>query len=300
MAYLGPGSSGHYVKMVHHGIEYGLMQLIAETYDLMTRELGLSDDELHAAYGAWNRTEAASYLLEITADIFLRVDERTGRRLVDVILDAAKQKGTGMWTSQNAMELAQPVPTIGAAVEMRALSALDGERAAASRMLRSAAPGISLAGDALLPQLRNALYAAMIDRRPVGPVRLGPERHDVGDVRHRLGVVEHRRPVVQPAHRRVVRRLEARQAPPPLEALQQRRLLTADVRAGAPVDDDVQVEPGAQDVPADVSARVGVGERAAEPLVPQEELAAEVDVRLVHLVRVGGDDHPLQDRSRSR
>lgn len=162
VAYLGPGSSGHYVKMVHHGIEYGLMQLIAETYDLMTRELGLSDDELHAAYGAWNRTEAASYLLEITADIFLRVDERTGRRLVDVILDAAKQKGTGMWTSQNAMELAQPVPTIGAAVEMRALSALDGERAAASRMLRSAAPGISLAGDALLPQLRNALYAAMI------------------------------------------------------------------------------------------------------------------------------------------
>src|SRR5579884_492343 len=173
VTYLGPGSAGHYVKMVHNGIEYGVMQLIAETYDLMRRGLGLSDDELHAAYDAWNRSEAASYLLEITADIFLRVDERTGRRLVDVILDAAKQKGTGMWTSQSAMELAQPVPTISAAVEMRSLSALDSERAAASRILRGPAPRIEAAREAFLPRLRSALYAAMLMTYAQGMALLG-------------------------------------------------------------------------------------------------------------------------------
>jgi 6-phosphogluconate dehydrogenase len=162
VAYLGPGACGHYVKMVHNGIEYALMQLIAETYDLLRRGLGFSDDALHETYAAWNATELAGYLLEITADIFLRVDERTGRRLVDVILDAAKQKGTGMWTSQNAMELGQPVPTISAAVEMRELSGLDSERAAASRILRGAAPAIQAERGGFVTQLRNALYAGMI------------------------------------------------------------------------------------------------------------------------------------------
>ena len=162
VAYLGPGSAGHYVKMVHNAIEYGLMQLIAETYDLMKRGLGLSDDDLHAIYDAWNQTEPAGYLLEITAEIFLKIDDRTGKRLVDVILDAAKQKGTGMWASQNAMDLHIPVPTIDAAVEMRDLSGLEEERRAASRILRGPEPAPPVDREMVLPQIRNALYAGMI------------------------------------------------------------------------------------------------------------------------------------------
>ncbi|MGZ3810004.1 MAG: NAD(P)-binding domain-containing protein, partial [Bacteriovorax sp.] len=110
VSYLGPGSAGHYVKMVHNGIEYGIMQLIAETYHLMKNLLKLSDDECHKAYKEWNKTELNSYLLEITEKIFLEKDDKTDNRLIDVILDVAKQKGTGMWASQEAMELQVPVP----------------------------------------------------------------------------------------------------------------------------------------------------------------------------------------------
>jgi 6-phosphogluconate dehydrogenase len=160
--YLGPGSAGHYVKMVHNGIEYGLMQAIAEGYDLMKRGLGLSDDELCEVYDGWNRSELACYLIEISARIFLQVDPRTGKRLVDVILDEAKQKGTGMWTSQNAMELGTPVPTIDAAVSARALSGLEPERVAASRTLAGPRPAGLGERAETLASLRNALYAAMI------------------------------------------------------------------------------------------------------------------------------------------
>jgi 6-phosphogluconate dehydrogenase len=162
VTYLGPGSSGHYVKMVHNGIEYGLMQLIAESYDLMRRGLRLSDDEMHDIYDLWNREELSGYLMEITADIFLKKDEKTGKRLIDVILDEAKQKGTGMWTSQDAMELGVPVPTIDIAVAMRNLSALEEERSAASRAF--AGPEPLFEGDLWdsVEQLRHALYAAMI------------------------------------------------------------------------------------------------------------------------------------------
>jgi 6-phosphogluconate dehydrogenase len=97
VTWLGPRSAGHYVKMVHNGIEYGLMQLIAETYDLMKRGLGLNDDELSDVYRAWNTGELNGYLLEITSHIFPKADEQTGKRLIDMILDEAKQKGTGMW-----------------------------------------------------------------------------------------------------------------------------------------------------------------------------------------------------------
>jgi 6-phosphogluconate dehydrogenase len=162
VTYLGPGSAGHYVKMVHNGIEYGLMQLIAESYDLMKRGLGLSDDEMHDIYDLWNREELNGYLIEITADIFAKKDEKTGKRLIDVILDEAKQKGTGMWTSQDAMELGVPVPTIDIAVAMRNLSAFEEERSAASRALTGPEP---LLEDDLwdsVEQLRHALYAAMI------------------------------------------------------------------------------------------------------------------------------------------
>ncbi|MHB8752844.1 MAG: NADP-dependent phosphogluconate dehydrogenase, partial [Aggregatilineales bacterium] len=125
--YLGPGSAGHYVKMVHNGIEYGLMQLIAESYDLMKRGLGLSDAELSVVYSNWNEAELNAYLIEITSHIFRKVDERTGKPLLDVILDEAEQKGTGMWTSQDAMDIHVPIPVIDAAVAMRNLSALKSE-----------------------------------------------------------------------------------------------------------------------------------------------------------------------------
>jgi len=124
VTWLGPGSAGHFVKMVHNGIEYGVMQLLAETYDLMKRGLGLNDNELHGVFSAWNKGELNGYLVEITSQIFSKQDEKTGKRLVDEILDVAKQKGTGMWTSQSAMELQVPIPTIDVAVGMRDLSVL--------------------------------------------------------------------------------------------------------------------------------------------------------------------------------
>ena len=132
VAWLGPGSSGHFVKMVHNGIEYGVMQLIAEIYDLMKRGLGLNDSELHDVFDAWNKGELNGYLVEITSQIFSQQDEQTGKGLIDEILDVAKQKGTGMWTSQSAMELQVPIPTIDLAVGMRDLSVFATEREQAS------------------------------------------------------------------------------------------------------------------------------------------------------------------------
>jgi 6-phosphogluconate dehydrogenase len=126
--WLGPGSSGHFVKMVHNGIEYGVMQLLAETYDLMKRGWGMNDDEVHDVYASWNKGELNGYLVEITSHIFSKKDENTGKRLIDEILDVAKQTGTGMWTSQSAMELQVPIPTIDLAVGMRDMSGLAKER----------------------------------------------------------------------------------------------------------------------------------------------------------------------------
>jgi 6-phosphogluconate dehydrogenase len=162
VTYLGSGSAGHYVKMVHNGIEYGLLELIAETYDLMKRGLALSDNELHTVYNTWNRSELNGYLIEITADIFCRSDDQTPKRLVDVILDEAKQKGTGKWTSQDAMELQIPVPTMDVAVAMRDLSAFKAEREAASRFLSGPPPEMHSGRAPFLRQLKLALYAAMI------------------------------------------------------------------------------------------------------------------------------------------
>src|SRR5918997_2348359 len=116
VTYIGPGGSGHYVKMVHNGIEYGDMQLIAETYDVMRRALGMSAGEIGEVFSRWNQGKLASYLIEITAAVLAFTDVDTGHPLVDVILDQAEQKGTGRWTSQNALELATPTPTIDAAV----------------------------------------------------------------------------------------------------------------------------------------------------------------------------------------
>ncbi len=162
VAWLGPGSAGHYVKMVHNGIEYGLMRLIAEIYDFMKRGLGFTDAQIHSVFDRWNHEELNSYLVEITADIFARIDEKTGRRLIDVILDEAGQKGTGMWASQDAMDLQVPLPTIDVAVAMRNLSGYKDEREEAARVLHR--PLASCEGDRLkyIGQLRSALYAGMI------------------------------------------------------------------------------------------------------------------------------------------
>jgi len=162
VAYLGPGSAGHYVKMVHNGIEYGLMELLAETYDLFKRGLGLTPAELAPIYDGWNREELNSFLLEITAKILTRQDERTGKPLVEVILDQARQKGTGMWTSWDAMDLQVGTPTIDVAVVMRNLSDCKEERNNAARFL--AGPGGAFQGDRprFIGQVKNALYAAMI------------------------------------------------------------------------------------------------------------------------------------------
>jgi 6-phosphogluconate dehydrogenase len=115
--YMGPGGAGHYVKMVHNGIEYGDMRLIAETYDILGRGLGLSALQLHDVFAEWNRGELKSYLIEITTEVLAKLDPETGQPLVEVILDEAQQKGTGKWASQNALDVGAPIPTINAAVE---------------------------------------------------------------------------------------------------------------------------------------------------------------------------------------
>jgi 6-phosphogluconate dehydrogenase len=162
VTWLGPGSAGHFVKMVHNGIEYGVMQLIAETYDLMKRGLAMNDDEMHEAYALWNKGELNGYLVEITSHIFSKQDAKTGKRLIDEIVDVAKQKGTGMWTSQSAMELQVPIPTIDLAVAMRDLSVFAKEREQASAIYHRSMRRLTIERDAFLTQLGRALFAGMI------------------------------------------------------------------------------------------------------------------------------------------
>ncbi|MCD6554531.1 MAG: NADP-dependent phosphogluconate dehydrogenase [Anaerolineae bacterium] len=173
VTYIGPRGAGHYVKMVHNGIEYGDMQLIAESYDILSRGAGLSAAELHEVFAEWNQGELSSYLIEITADIFAKIDEETGKPLVEVILDEAKQKGTGKWTSQNALDLGVPTPTINAAVESRIISSYKDERVAASAGLSG--PTARYQGDRerLIRAVRAALYAAKICSYAQGFTLLG-------------------------------------------------------------------------------------------------------------------------------
>jgi 6-phosphogluconate dehydrogenase len=160
--YIGPRGAGHYVKMVHNGIEYGDMQLIAEIYDLLHRGLRLSSSELQTIFSEWNTGELQSYLIEITADIFSKTDRETGLPLVDQILDEAQQKGTGKWASQNALDIGAPIPTINAAVESRILSSLKSQRIHASRVIHG--PAVDYQGDRqhLVDAARQALYASKI------------------------------------------------------------------------------------------------------------------------------------------
>jgi 6-phosphogluconate dehydrogenase len=161
--YIGPDGAGHYVKMVHNGIEYGDMQLISEAYFLMKHVLGLEATELHQVFAEWNKGELDSYLIEITADIFTKTDEKTGKPLVDVILDKAGQKGTGKWTSQDALELGVPLSIITESVFARIISSMKEERIKASKVLQG--PEIKpYTGDkeALIEAIRKALYLSKI------------------------------------------------------------------------------------------------------------------------------------------
>ena len=162
VTYLGPGSAGHYVKIVHNGIEYGLMQLISESYDLMKRGLQMDNDQLAEVFSGWDQEELNGFLIEITAKIFRKEDDKNGKRLVDMILGEARQKGTGMWTSQDAMDLQVPVPTIDAAVTWRNLSDFLSERRTASRELRGPNGKLKVDRQAFVEKLRRAIYASMI------------------------------------------------------------------------------------------------------------------------------------------
>ncbi|MDP8907938.1 MAG: NADP-dependent phosphogluconate dehydrogenase [Chloroflexota bacterium] len=166
VTHIGPGGSGHYVKMVHNGIEYGDMQLIAETYDVMRKALGMSAPEIAEVFARWNTGPLASFLIEITEKVLTFVDVDTHAPLVDVIADEAEQKGTGRWTSQNAFELATPTPVIDAAVIGRSLSALKPLRLKASRIIHGPGANGSLPAppprEETIAALEDALYFAKI------------------------------------------------------------------------------------------------------------------------------------------
>jgi 6-phosphogluconate dehydrogenase len=162
VTWLGPGSAGHYVKMVHNGIEYGLMQLIVEAYHLLKECLDMSNDDLHKIFSTWNEGRLKSYLIEITAAIFAQNDDLTGNRLIDMILDSSKQNVTGQWNSESAMGLYLPIPVIDASVSARDLSALKEERVAAQKMLQWHKVVFQGNDSELVDWLENALYFSMI------------------------------------------------------------------------------------------------------------------------------------------
>ncbi|AGN36999.1 NADP-dependent phosphogluconate dehydrogenase [Bacillus paralicheniformis] len=161
--YIGPDGAGHYVKMVHNGIEYGDMQLISESYFILKHIVGLSSDELHEVFSEWNKGELDSYLIEITADIFTKKDEETGKPLVDVILDKAGQKGTGKWTSQSALDLGVPLPIITESVFARFISSMKEERVKASKLLTGPeAKPAAENKEELIEAVRKALFMSKI------------------------------------------------------------------------------------------------------------------------------------------
>ncbi|PXW89013.1 6-phosphogluconate dehydrogenase (decarboxylating) [Streptohalobacillus salinus] len=183
VTYIGPNGAGHYVKMVHNGIEYGDMQLISEAYFMMKNILGLSAEELHEVFKDWNQGELDSYLIEITTDIFKKKDDETGKPMVDVILDTAGQKGTGKWTSQSALDLGIPLPVITESVFARFISALKDERVKASKILSGpSAQDTPYEGDKdeLVEAIRQALYMSKITSYAQGfaQMRTASEEYD--------------------------------------------------------------------------------------------------------------------------
>jgi 6-phosphogluconate dehydrogenase len=174
VTFIGPGGAGHYVKMVHNGIEYGDMQLIAEAYDMLKNALGLNHEQLHEVFAEWNTTdELDSFLIEITADIFKKLDDETGLPLVDVILDAAGQKGTGRWTVETALDLGIAIPTIVAAVNARIMSSIKEERVAASKELSGPSGKYDGETAAFINKVRDALYCSKICSYSQGMALIG-------------------------------------------------------------------------------------------------------------------------------
>lgn len=161
-AYMGKDAAGHYVKMVHNGIEYAIMQLISEAYDMLHRGLGVKDEELHDIFAKWNEGELNSFLIEITRDIFKQKDPETGKFLVDLILDKAGAKGTGKWTSQDAMDAGVSIPTIDISVSLRTISAYKEERVEAAALYGSTHQPLNVDKETFIKQLGEALYFGMI------------------------------------------------------------------------------------------------------------------------------------------
>ncbi len=161
--YIGPGGAGHYVKMVHNGIEYGIMEILAEVYDIAKRVLSLTPDEMHSMFAEWNDAELGGYLMEITRDIMAKKDDLdTAGALVELVLDTAKQKGTGKWTSQEAFDIGVPVGTITAAVEARVISGYKDERIAAEKAIKIRPRVFRGDRTKAVDWLRSAAYASII------------------------------------------------------------------------------------------------------------------------------------------
>ena len=160
--YIGPGGSGHYVKMVHNGIEYGILQLICETYDFCQHALGLSAPEIRDTFAEWNSGDLNSFLLEIATVVLGKKDPETGKPLVELIFDTAEQKGTGKWTAQDALDIGVAIPTLAASVEARILSGAKQERVRASQVLRGPARKFSADRKALAAKVRQAYTLAAI------------------------------------------------------------------------------------------------------------------------------------------
>jgi len=179
-AYMGPRSAGHYVKMVHNGCEYAVMQLIAESYDLLRTALGLNAGQLAEIYARWNEGELNSYLIEITAKVLAHRDPETGRPLVDLILDQAGQKGTGKWTSQDALDHGVPIPNIDAALWGRNISAYKSERVAAARVLTGPTSTPGAFDQTLVDTIRDGLYAGTIISYAQAMALLRTASHEYG------------------------------------------------------------------------------------------------------------------------
>ena len=182
VTHVGPGGSGHFVKMVHNGIEYADMQLIAESWDVLRRGLGMSAPETADVFEAWNAGPLESFLIDLTSKVCRTIDAETGTPLVDVVLDKAGQKGTGKWTAQVALDLAVAIPTIASAIDARVLSSLKQERTEAEPLLRGPAPAEPFRGGdraRIVEDLRDALYAARICAYAQGMalIRAASDRH---------------------------------------------------------------------------------------------------------------------------
>ena len=183
VTHVGPDGAGHFVKMVHNGIEYGDMQLIAESWDVLRRGLGMTAPETADVFDQWNDGPLASFLTELTAKVCRTMDPETSQPLVDVVLDKAGQKGTGKWTAQVALDLAVAIPTIAAAIDARLLSSMKEQRVTASRRLTGPSPSSRYGGEdrqQLIADLRDALYAARVCAYAQGMalIRAGSERYN--------------------------------------------------------------------------------------------------------------------------